>query len=174
MIRIAIMPEAFAAIASTLSLGSVSVEPQTDEKGVPRFPSSPRSRAGLRRLTCRRSPWRTAVLTCGLALTIVIGGCAETSGPRPVTLPANEAIALTTRVLECELKAADRYDNGHSSISEVAESVMAACYPEILRSWTAFGLSPSDPNFDSDNFKMALDHVELARRNRLSSNANSH
>jgi hypothetical protein len=70
---------------------------------------------------------------------------------------ADEALAIAGRVLDCELKAANRYDNGRSSIADVAESVVAACYGEIVKMWTAFHVPLSDPNIESDNFRILLE-----------------
>jgi hypothetical protein len=110
---------------------------------------------------------RFALLGCGAAITVLMTGCAESIEPPPSDLPStNEALTIQGRVLDCELKAANRYDNGHSTITDVAERVIATCYDEIIRAWTAFKLSPSDPNFESDNFKIAVEHVEMARQIR--------
>jgi hypothetical protein len=97
-------------------------------------------------------------------IALVAGRVTPATPPLPELPSANEAIAIQTRVLDCELKAANRHDDGSSSISDVAESVMAACHREIVRACTAFNLSPSDPNFDSDNLKFAVDHIEMTRR----------
>jgi hypothetical protein len=74
-----------------------------------------------------------SVATCGVAIGLFfLTGCAQQMVASPPQMPsADEALALAGRVLDCELKAANRYDNGHSSITDVAESVMAACYGEI-------------------------------------------
>jgi hypothetical protein len=116
-------------------------------------------------LSARRDGF--VLVVYGATIVVLVTGCATPATPPLPELPsANEAIAIQTQVLDCELKAANRYDDGRSSISDVAESVMAACHREIVRAWMAFNLSPSDPNFDSDNLKIAVDHVEMARRNR--------
>jgi hypothetical protein len=96
---------------------------------------------------------------------LLVSACAEPP-KEPPSPSAIDAIALETRVLHCELAAADRYDDGHSSISEVADNVIGSCYREIVTALKAFGLSLSDPGVEEDTIKMAVDHIEMARRNR--------
>lgn len=120
----------------------------------------------------KNNSYRVTTSLSKLAAILVLCACAKpvevhdfTPPPRR-ELSANDAIKIQGIVLDCELKAANRYDDGHASIVDIAKKLMDACHNEIVVAWTAFNLSPSDPNFENDNFKVAIERVEMARRNR--------
>jgi hypothetical protein len=81
-------------------------------------------------------------------------------------ITADEALAVSSRVTDCEWKAADQYDDGRYKISELAQRVMGVCAVELTKARLAFGLSPNDPQIESDEFKQAVEAVEGARKSR--------
>ena len=105
-----------------------------------------------------------------LGLGFIVSAC-STANPAPPTSrsrfpTADEALAIQSRVTDCEWKAANQYDNGHRGLSELAQQVMGVCAVELTKAALAFGLSPNDPQVESDQFKQAIENVESARRTR--------
>jgi hypothetical protein len=78
----------------------------------------------------------------------------------PVELRSN------TCVVDCEWKAADRYDDGRSTVSELAQRIMGICAVELTKTRLAFHVSLNDPEIDLIEFKQAVESVENARKNR--------
>jgi len=68
-------------------------------------------------------------------------------------------------VADCEWKAADQYDDGRRTISELARQVMGVCSVERTKAEIAFGLL-NDPQIDSMELEQAVNSVENARANR--------
>jgi hypothetical protein len=91
-----------------------------------------------------------------------------TAQERPkVRLPtAEEALAISSRTVDCKWKAANRYDDGHYTISELARRVMGICAVELIEERRAFGLSLHDPKIELDEFKQTVEIVEAARKSR--------
>ena len=79
---------------------------------------------------------------------------------------ADEALAIQSRVTDCEWRAANQYDNGHRALSELAQQVTGVCAVKLTKAALAFGLSPNDPQVESDQFRQAVENVEAARRAR--------
>jgi hypothetical protein len=69
-------------------------------------------------------------------------------------------------VTDCEWKAADRYDDGRHTVSELTQQVVGVCAVELTKAALAFGLSPNDPQIELDQFKQAVENVESARKAR--------
>lgn len=123
-----------------------------------------RDRTGLTRIEQRSR----SLLAVGLGC--FVSACAWTQStpapaPAPHVLTANEALAVQSRVIDCEWKAADRYDDGISPISELARQVMGVCSVERIKAELAFGLQ-NDPQIDSMEFEQAVNAVEHARAAR--------
>jgi hypothetical protein len=102
---------------------------------------------------------------------IVLGGILaghSTAQERPkVRSPtAQEALAISSRAVDCEWKATNRYDDGHYTISELARRVMGICAVELIEARRAFGLSLHDPEIELDEFKQAVEIVETVRKSR--------
>jgi hypothetical protein len=81
------------------------------------------------------------------------------------SISADEALALQSRVTDCEWKAADQYDDGRRTIAELARQVMGVCSVERTKAEIAFGLL-NDPQVDSMEFEQAVNSVESARAHR--------
>jgi hypothetical protein len=79
---------------------------------------------------------------------------------------ASEALAVQSQVTDCEWNAADRYDDGRRSISELADQVMGVCAVDLVKAAMAFGFSPNDPQVQSDQLRQAVQNVEAARTAR--------
>jgi len=58
---------------------------------------------------------------------------------------AEEASGISSRVVDCERKAADRYDDGRSTISELAQRIISICAVELTKARLALNLSLHDP-----------------------------
>jgi hypothetical protein len=98
-----------------------------------------------------------------LFLSSPLAGCAA---PTRRDLTADEMIAITSRVTDCEWKAVARYDDGRSTVAQLAERIMGICSVERLHARRAFNLSPTDPAIDLDEFKQAVETVEYVRKTR--------
>jgi hypothetical protein len=60
--------------------------------------------------------------------------------------PSDEAVAAEARVITCEWKAADQYDdNRYKTFSEIAQRVLDACAVELRDARSASGSSPDWP-----------------------------
>jgi hypothetical protein len=82
--------------------------------------------------------------------------------------PSDEAVAAETRVITCEWKAADQYDdNRYKTFSEIAQRVLDACAVELRDARSASGSSPDDTRTDKDEFNEAIKIIENARYRRL-------
>jgi hypothetical protein len=117
----------------------------------------PLRNAGLIR---SRSTLRASVLAlAGLFLSACVP--AEKK-PDPSAMTGEKMIA----VADCEHRAANRYDDGRSTISALADQVMGVCTVECFKARQAFHLSPNDPDLDLDDFKRTVEVVEDERKNR--------
>jgi len=90
------------------------------------------------------------------------------------TLPACSGLllALASRILDCELKAANRYDDGRST-KDLAEQIMGVCAVERFKERRVylrpFKIPLNDPQTELDDFKRAVETIEMARKNRVGS-----
>jgi hypothetical protein len=122
----------------------------------------------------RRLKIRQRSLSGGLLLTLSLGflvaACSTQQMPSVWTMPhaltADEALAVQSVVTDCEWKAADRYDDGRHTVSELTQQVVGVCAVELTKAALAFGLSPNDPQIELDQFKQAVENVESARKAR--------
>ena len=67
-----------------------------------------------------------------LLLGCLLCGCTAEK-PAALKLTSEDTNALAMRVVDCENKAANRYDDGNSTISSLAHQIMMICKPEILK-----------------------------------------
>jgi hypothetical protein len=82
--------------------------------------------------------------------------------------PSDEAVAAEARVITCEWKAADQYDDGrYKTFSEIAQRVLDACAAELRDARSASGGSQDDTRTEKDEFNQALKNIENARYRRL-------
>ena len=112
----------------------------------------------------------------GLSLLLGCLLCGCTAAPKPAALKpptSEERDALMMRVIVCENQAANRYDDGNSTISSLAHQIMMICQPEIIKLHAAIAASPrpfhipfDDPEWDLHEFDSAVDIVESARKSR--------
>jgi hypothetical protein len=118
-------------------------------------------------LESRRFPPLT--FSFSLALSCLLLGCSASQQP-PVpksSITSHDALAVSSRVVDCEWKAAARYDDGRSTESELAQQIMTICAVEILDAERAFHLSPHDPDIAEDELKQARQAVEDARNSKV-------
>jgi hypothetical protein len=105
-----------------------------------------------------------------LTLAAILAACAfneRSAAPgatRVETITADEALAISSRVVDCEWKAAYRFDDGRTPITELAERTMGVCIVERTKAKLAFGLSPNDPDLEADDFKQAVGIIESVRK----------
>jgi hypothetical protein len=78
---------------------------------------------------------------------------------------AAPATHIQSRVTDCEWKAANQYDDGSCTISELARQVMGVCSGERTNAELAFDLL-NDPQIDSMEFEQAVNTLENARASR--------
>lgn len=105
--------------------------------------------------------------TFSLALSCLVSGCSTAQQrPTPAIITADEALASSSRVTDCEWRAAERYDDGRYTVSALAQRIMLVCAVELTKARQAFHLSLNDPEIDSIELKQAVKNVEKARKNR--------
>ena len=115
---------------------------------------------------------RSAIFS--LILVCLTSGCSAvptsvTSDPPKAdarTITANEALAVQSRVVDCEWKAVNRYDDGTYTVSQLAQRIMGLCAVELTRARLTFHLSPNDPDVELDEFKHPVEVVEGARKSK--------
>jgi hypothetical protein len=114
------------------------------------------------------APNNLAPITYALALSGLVSACSSTSKKPIPGVTADEALAVQTRVIDCEWKAANQYDDSrYKTMAELAQRVMDACTVERLNARLAFGLSANDSRIDADELKEAAENIETARKKRL-------
>ena len=102
-------------------------------------------------------------LICALGLSCLVSACSATT-----KITADEALAVKNRVIDCEWKAANQYDDGrYKTIPELVHRVLEACAVELRDARLAFGILPTDSRIDADEFKDAVESIENARKRRL-------
>jgi hypothetical protein len=81
--------------------------------------------------------------------------------------PSDEAVAAKARVIACEWKAADQYDdNRYKTFSELVRQVMDVCDAELREARSVSDRSPNDTQIDKDEFNQAGEIIENARIRR--------
>jgi hypothetical protein len=103
----------------------------------------------------------------------LVSACGTHEKKLPDSTTAEEALAVSTRVAACEWKAANQYDDGRYAIPEIAHQVVAVCAVELNNARLAFGVSPHDPQADSDELRQAVETIENARKSRRTGKQNS-
>ena len=114
----------------------------------------------------RRSKSRGWLLSLGFLVSACSTQRMPSADTTPRVLTADEAIAVQSTVTDCEWKAADRYDDGRYTVSDLAQRVTGVCAVELTKAALAFGFSPNDPQIEADQFKQAVENVESARKAR--------
>jgi hypothetical protein len=81
--------------------------------------------------------------------------------------PSDEAVAAKTRVIACEWKAADQYDdNRYKTFSELVQQVMDVCAAELSEARSASDRASNDKRIDKDEFNQAAEIIQHARNRR--------
>jgi hypothetical protein len=107
------------------------------------------------------------ILILSLALGSLVSGCVPTQQkPPPRPLTTDDLLAFANAILDCELRAANRFDDGHREISELAQQVMGVCTVERFKFRQALHGPLNDPEADLDDYKQAINAVEMARNSR--------
>lgn len=124
-------------------------------------------RAARRSLTPEQRSKRLLRGTLALGLSYLVSACSMAyKAPTTQTIIADEALAVQSRVTDCEWKAANQYDDGQRAISDLAKQVMGVCAVELLKARQAFGFSPNDASIEPMEFEQAVKSVEGARKAR--------
>jgi hypothetical protein len=117
----------------------------------------------------RFSPQRAVVtLSAGLCC-LVTAACSDLVKNSDLLKkpPSDEAVAAKARVITCEWKAADQYDNDHyKTLSEIAQRVMDACAAQLRDARSASGSSPDDTRTGTDELNQAIQIIGNARIRR--------
>src|SRR5438045_2872424 len=79
---------------------------------------------------------------------VLLSGCAASSPSTPTTITAEEAFAVQSRVVDCEWRAVNRFDDGSYTVSQLAQRVLGICAVELIQARRAFHLSLHDPEID--------------------------
>lgn len=119
------------------------------------------------------SPNRLAPFIYVLGLSCLVSACSVFSkSTMPETTTPDKALAVQNSVIDCEWKAADRFDDGrYKTFPELVHRVMDECAAERHDARLVLGLSPNDPRIDADEYKDAYKTIENARKMRPSEQA---
>ena len=102
---------------------------------------------------------------------IALAGCAGHDPVARLPLPTSDQVRVAaSRVVDCEWKAANRYDDGTYTITQVTERILGICILERDRYHQLFHLSSYDPEIELNDFKEATGIVERARKQRSGGN----
>ena len=86
----------------------------------------------------------------------------------PETTTPDKAVAVQASVIDCEWKAADRFDNNrYKTMPELVHRVMDECAVERHDARLALSLTPNDPQLEADEYKDAFETIQNARKRRL-------
>jgi hypothetical protein len=81
--------------------------------------------------------------------------------------PSDEAVAAKARVITCEWKAADQYDdNRYKTYSELVQQVMDVCAAELSEARSASDRASNDKRIDKDEFNQAAEIIKNVRNRR--------
>jgi hypothetical protein len=81
--------------------------------------------------------------------------------------PSDDAVAAKARVLSCEWKAANQYDdNRYKTFSELVQQVMDVCAAERSEVRSASDRASDDKRIDKDEFNQASEVIKNAREIR--------
>jgi hypothetical protein len=94
-------------------------------------------------------PPKHAVVTFSVSLCCLVSAtCSSDLLKKP---PSDAAVAAEARVITCEWKAADQYDDDrYKTFSEIAQRIMDVCAVELRDARLASGRSPNDTRIDKD------------------------
>ena len=104
-----------------------------------------------------------------LTLSCFVSGCGTaqtTPPPTPMVTGGDDAIAASSSAFDCEWKAADHYDDGRYTVSELAQRIMGICAAELTNARLALHLSLTDPAIQLDEFKQAAGIVDDVRKRK--------
>jgi hypothetical protein len=79
-------------------------------------------------------------------------------------MTAEEILAISSKVVDCEWHAVSRFDDGQTPIAQLAQRIMGICSVERIKAKLAFGFSPNDPELEAGDFKQAVGIVEEVRK----------
>lgn len=103
-----------------------------------------------------------------LVVSCLVSGCGATQqSPAPQAMTPQDPLAAVKPTIDCEYRAAARYDDGSISIAALAEQMLGICGVEILASERAFHVSSTDPDIKADELKQAVEIAENARKNKV-------
>jgi hypothetical protein len=106
---------------------------------------------------------RTAVIFGLSVCCLVSAACSDLLKKQPT----DAAVSAHLRVIDCEWKAADQYDdNRYKTFSELVQQVMDVCAAELREVRSASDRSPNDKRIDKDEFNQAAEIIENARIRR--------
>jgi hypothetical protein len=81
--------------------------------------------------------------------------------------PSDEAVAAKARVIACEWKAADQYDdNRYKTFPELVQQVMDVCAAELSEARSTSDSASNDKRIDKDEFNRAAEIIQNARTRR--------
>lgn len=108
------------------------------------------------------SPKRAVVaLSLGLCC-LVSTACSILKKP-----PSDETVAAKARVLSCEWKAADQYDDHrYKTFSELAQQLIDVCAAELSEMRSASDRASDNKRIDKDEFNEAVEVIKNARDRR--------
>jgi hypothetical protein len=109
------------------------------------------------------SPKR-AVVVLSLGLCCIVSTACSDLLKKP---PSYEAVAAKARVVSCEWKAANQYDdNRYKTFSVLVQQVMDVCAAELSEVRSASNRASDDKRIDKDEFNEAVEVIKNARDRR--------
>jgi hypothetical protein len=73
-------------------------------------------------------------------------------------------LAAASPMVDSEWAAVHRFDSPQRTVDDLAQQVMGVCTVERIKAKEAFGVSPNNPQLESDDFRQAVEIVESARK----------
>ena len=104
-----------------------------------------------------------------LGLSCFVSACSVFSKKTmPETTTADKAVAVQASVIDCEWKAADRFDDKrYKTLPELVHRVMDECAVERHDARLALSLTPNDPQLEADEYKDAFETIQNRRKRRV-------
>jgi hypothetical protein len=99
-----------------------------------------------------------------LMVCLLVVGCAAPEPPPPPRKTVEGLRNLADQVVDCELKAANKYDDGKYTVTQLAQRIVGICVVELLAMRHYAGIPLRDAGQDLQEFKQAAEIVETMRK----------
>jgi hypothetical protein len=105
-------------------------------------------------------------MRAAIMLALSLGACTTVEAQRLPQIP-RDPIATVQPSIDCQWKAAARYDDGTHTIQQIADHMLAVCVAERIKARRAFHFPSYSPEIDLDEYRQALEIIENVRKSKL-------